>query len=70
MAVVHDYAHHPTEVRVTLDDGTEQVMRVSGESSPDAGTSGYFATISNRPGVFLVTDTTIQRFAVVVDQLK
>lgn len=58
------------EVRVTLDDGAEQVMKISGEAPRDAGPSGYFATISNHPGVFLVSETTIHRFAVVVDQLR
>ena len=58
-------------VTVTLKDGTSHTVRVSSEQAPLQGKDrGFYAAIDGRPGVFLLTSDTVQRFLVSLPDLE
>lgn len=58
------------EVTVTLDDGTSQTLRVSARKSAHPDEGGVYATVQEGDGVFLLSEASLSRFQVSLDELE
>jgi len=58
------------EATVTLDDGTSRTLRVSARKSERRDESGVYATVEEGDGVFLLSEASLSRFQVSLDELE
>ncbi len=58
------------EVTVTVKDGAQHVLRVSSLRGGSGTEEGHYAAVDGRSGVFVLTDGSLQRFDVVLEELE
>ena len=58
------------EVTVTLDDGAVHVLWISDKTGGKGTDRGFYATVRDGSGVFLLTADSARRFEVSLDELE
>ena len=64
------FTHARHEITVTLNDGTAQTLLITEPLRNIGSERGYYAMLEDRGDVFLVSEDTVQRFAVVLPDLE